>query len=82
MPRPCPKGSVAPSFPRGIKWCFNPANIDTLEVVIQIYNFDVSVASVGLDDLMNAMIASSDGDPTRSEKCEGLVTMIERYPVK
>jgi len=31
---------------------------------------------------MDAVIASSDGNPTRSEKGEGLVTMIARNPVK
>ena len=79
-PHPCAKGSVGPCFPRGVEWCFNPANIDTLEVVIQVYNFYVSVESVGLNNLMDAEIAPSDGDPTRSEMCEGLVTMMERYP--
>jgi hypothetical protein len=82
MPCPCLKGSVRPSLPRGINWCFNPANIDTIEVVIPVYNFDVSIAPIGLDNLMYAKIASSDGNPTRLEKCENLVIIMERNPGK
>ena len=82
MPRPCLKGSGRPSFPRGINRCFNPANIDTLEVVIPVYDFDVPIASIGLDNLMYAMIASSNGNPTRSEKCQDLVIIMERNPGK
>jgi hypothetical protein len=76
MPRPCFKGSVRPSLPRGINWCFNPAKIDTLEVVIPVYNFDASIASVGLDNLMYTKIAPSDGNPTRLEKGEDLVIIM------